>query len=323
MLGVASLPDHPRTHRIVVALVDDDESTRGTVVFIRIDKQRLSQLEAYLGDIVHGQFFGRHLFQRVHIQTVVDGGQFGFRVAGGVADQVGAGAVERGFCQPADGGGDFLDGSRRFAGFDDHVAARRVDLVGEQQSDRLLGNGFTDIDTTELHGLDGGFQTVGQYGDLVADLDRAGFDAAHEAAVVVQLGIGGILRAADVLHREAELLGVLAVGGRGGFKDFEQGRAFVPVQAVATVDDHVAVERRHGQETEVDDADLGRELKVIRLDLLVGFLRVVDQIQRVEGDDQMRDADQRRQLGVAAGLGQHALARVDQDDGQVGGRGGG
>jgi hypothetical protein len=30
-----------------------------------------------------------------------------------------------------------------------------------------------------------------------------------------------------------------------------------------------------------------------------------------------------RQVGVAPGLGQHALARVDQDDRQVGGRGGG
>jgi len=37
----------------------------------------------------------------------------------------------------------------------------------------------------------------------------------------------------------------------------------------------------------------------------------------------VRDADQRGQLGVAAGLGQHALACVDQDDRQVGGRCGG
>ena len=52
------------------------------------------------------------------------------QVARGVADQVGAGAIHRGFGHPADGGFDLLDGGRGFAGFDDHVAARGVDFVG-------------------------------------------------------------------------------------------------------------------------------------------------------------------------------------------------
>jgi hypothetical protein len=83
----------------------------------------------------------------------------------------------------------------------------------------------------DLHGLDGRLAAGGQHGDGIADLDRAGFDAAHEAAVVVQVRVGRILRAADVLHREAEFLGVFGVRGRGRFEDFQQGRALVPVQA--------------------------------------------------------------------------------------------
>ena len=37
----------------------------------------------------------------------------------------------------------------------------------------------------------------------------------------------------------------------------------------------------------------------------------------------MADAEQRDQVAVAAGLGEHALAGVDEDDGEVGGRGAG
>ena len=290
------LQDHPRANGVVVALVDDDEGAGGPVVFVGVDEEWLGEFEADLGDVVHGQLFGRDAFQGVHVQAVVDGGELGLRIARRVADQVGAGAVERGFRQPADGGVDFLDGSRGFFALDDHVAARAVDFVGQQQGDGLLGDAFVDVDAADLHGLDGGFEAVGQHGDLVADLDGARFDAAHEAAVVVQLRVGGILRAADVLHGEAELLGVFAVRGRGGFEDFEQGRAVVPVQAVATVHDHVAVERRERQEAHVVDADLGGEFEVVGLDLFVGFLRVVDEVHLVDGDDEVRDADQRSEL---------------------------
>ncbi len=49
----------------------------------------------------------------------------------------------------------------------------------------------------------------------------------------------------------------------------------------------------------------------------------VHQIHLVHRQHHMADADQLHQEAVPAGLGQHALARVDQDDGQVGGRGAG
>ncbi len=135
-------------------------------------------------------------------------------------------------------------------------------------------------------------QSGGQNGDRVADPDRAGFDAAHEATVVVQVRVGRVLRAADVLHREAELLGVFAVRARGGFEDFQQRRALVPVQRVATIDDHVAVERRHRDEAHVVDAELGGEVEVVGPDLLEGLLRILDQVHLVDRDDEMRDADQ-------------------------------
>jgi hypothetical protein len=110
---------------------------------------------------------------------------------------------------------------------------------------------------------------------------------------------------------------VLTVRAGGGFEDFQQRRTVVPAQGLAAVDDHVAVEGGHRQEADVVDADLGGEFEVIGLDLLVGFLRVVDEIHLVDGDDQVRNADQRSQFRVTPGLRQHALARIDQDDREV------
>ena len=89
----------------------------------------------------------------------------------------------------------------------------------------------------------------------------------------MQIGVGRILRAAHVLHGEAELLGVLGVGAGGGFEDVEESGAVVPAQGVAPVDDHVAVERRKRDEAHVLDAHLGGEIEVVGLDSFVYRLR--------------------------------------------------
>jgi hypothetical protein len=48
-----------------------------------------------------------------------------------------------------------------------------------------------------------------------------------------------------------------------------------------------------------------------------------DQVHLVDRQHHVADAQQLDEIGVAAGLGQHALAGVDQDHGRVGGRGAG
>jgi hypothetical protein len=50
---------------------------------------------------------------------------------------------------------------------------------------------------------------------------------------------------------------------------------------------------------------------------------VVDQVHLVDGQHDVADPEQRDQIAVAARLRQHALARVDQDHRQIGGRGAG
>jgi hypothetical protein len=70
----------------------------------------------------------------------------------------------------------------------------------------------------------------------------------------------------------------------------------------------------------IDEADLAGERAVLLVDLVERLLRVVDQIHLVDGQHHLADADQAGKVAVATRLRQHALARVDQDDGDVGGR---
>ncbi|OIQ75502.1 hypothetical protein GALL_428320 [mine drainage metagenome] len=131
------------------------------------------------------------------------------------------------------------------------------------------------------------------------------------------------LRAGHVLHREAEIGGIDFSRDRCRFQFFQQGLALVPGHAFAAGDHHVALQRRNGNEGEfaADEAETGVEVVEVALDLVKDFLRVVHQVHLVDGHHDVRDAKQARNVGVAAGLRQHALARIDQDDGQVRGRG--
>ncbi|EXI85236.1 MAG: hypothetical protein AW12_02284 [Candidatus Accumulibacter sp. BA-94] len=92
------------------------------------------------------------------------------------------------------------------------------------------------------------------------------------------------------------------------------------MQALATLDDHVAMQRRQRDEARVGDAEPVGEVEILVADAVEGLLRVVDQIHLVHRDDDVRNAEQVGDVGVAAGLRQDALARVDEDDRQVCGR---
>ena len=56
------------------------------------------------------------------------------------------------------------------------------------------------------------------------------------------------------------------------------------------------------------------------LDLLEALLAPVDEVHLVDAQHEVRDAEQRREEGVPARLLEHALAGVDEDEREVGGR---
>ena len=69
------------------------------------------------------------------------------------------------------------------------------------------------------------------------------------------------------------------------------------------------------------DADPGRERAVVLFDLAEAPFGVADQIELVDGQRHVADAEQRDDVAVAPGLGQHTLSGVDEDHRRVGGGG--
>jgi hypothetical protein len=156
-----------------------------------------------------------------------------------------------------------------------------------------------------------------QHADGIAGLDRAGRDLARKAA---EIEVGPV----DPLHRHAERL-VLRCGDveLDGFEVRDQWLAHVPRHVGRVAGDIVALEARNRHCGEVGDADRARERGVIGDNRVILRLIIVDQVHLVDREHDVADADQVREIAVAPRLDEHALARVDQDDRQVGGRGAG
>ena len=71
------------------------------------------------------------------------------------------------------------------------------------------------------------------------------------------------------------------------------------------------------------EAEFGGESPVFLGNGVKSRLIEIDQIELVDRQNHMANAEQRGDVAVAAGLGQHAAPRVDQHDGEIGGGGAG
>ena len=155
----------------------------------------------------------------------------------------------------------------------------------------------------------------GQRDDLGARAQLAAGDAAGVGAAVAAPGraapTGPGSAARPARGRQLERLEVL-----------EQRRARVPAQPLRALDHVVAVQRAHRQRPDRAEPDLRREAVEVGHDRgRRRSSRPVDEIHLVDREHDVADAEQRRDRGVAARLLDHALARVDQHDRHLGGRG--
>ena len=203
-------------------------------------------------------------------------------------------------------------------GLGEEVAARAVDLAVERHHDGHRREGLGEFPFGTVDGLDHGGQAGGQGDDLVARLEHAARDAPGEAPeIVVRVVVGPD----HGLDREARVDVVQVAADVDRLEGVEQRAALIPRGAGGFLDHVVAVEGGDGDELDVRDAEAGGELGIMRDDLVETRLGEIDQVHLVHRDHDVRDAEQGGDEGVAAGLLDHALARVDQDDGEVGGRG--
>src|SRR5262249_59208179 len=127
----------------------------------------------------------------------------------------------------------------------------------------------------------------------------------------------------DGLSRDRHVDQVAGGGDVHVLQVVQQRGAVVPAHVGRPLDHVVAVQRGDRDEGQVGDLQLGGERGELLDDPLEHGGIVADQVHLVDREDQVRHPQQRGQEGVPPALLGQPVARVHQDDGEVGGGGAG
>ena len=207
---------------------------------------------------------------------------------------------------------------RRRLGGGDHVAAADVDLVGERQRHGLPGDAELEIAVEGDDALHGRLASRGQDDDAVArrDLTRR--------------------RPCPAKPRKSELGRFThCTGSRNGascIRSWSTSTVSRYSISVGPAYQGIASERsttlsprsaESGISVNSSSPSCSANAPYCALDLVEALLRVVDEIHLVHGDRDVADPEQPDEIAVPPRLREHALARVEQDHGAVGGRGAG
>ncbi len=212
---------------------------------------------------------------------------------------------------PDDGRFELVGGLGRSIRGGNDVAARAVHFVREGHCHRLPRDSLLQVSAGGHNSLDPRRSPRRQHAYVLRPRDRPRCDLPRETAEA-------LVRPVDPLHRQPQRLG--GVGGhvqRHRIEMLEQARPAVPGHALAPSADIVAAEPGHWDGRPVGDADLVREDAIVRRDRIERDLVEIDQVHLGHRDDEVPDADQLREVGVPPSLGEHALARIDQQDREV------
>ena len=236
--------------------------------------------------------------------------------AGAELEPIGAARHQWLLPHPDDMRGELVGELGTRAGPDQEVAAPDVDVVGEGQRDRVAGYGALDraVEGDDL--VDRGLDPRSHRHDLVALRDHAGGDGAGDAA---EIEVG----AANPLHREAEAGRRAAVLDIDGFEVVEQRRPLVPVHPLRLRPDIVAETRRNRDRLQRGETETGGELAVALGHPVKDGAVEADKVELVDRHHHMANAEQRADQRMPPGLRNHPIARVDQQQREVGGRGAG
>ena len=304
----------PGAHGRVGQAVDQDEAARIAVLGIRIERDRLIEREVADADLVQRERLRGEMLERVDVDLVLrlrDRRRDDFRAD---LHPVRASRQHRLVGHPDDRDVELVRDPGWPVGRREYVATAHVDLVLERDRDRLAGDRLLEIAVHRDDPRHPALAARGQHPQLLARHDDTAHDGAREAA---EVEIGSI----HPLHRHPERPLLQLVLDLDGLEVSHQRRPVVPGRVVARAGDVVALEARHRDRDDVLQLDALGERGVLRDDALEDVLRVVDEVHLVDRQHHLADAEQRHEVAVAARLHEHALARVDQDHGEVGGRG--
>ena len=124
------------------------------------------------------------------------------------------------------------------------------------------------------------------------------------------------------LHRQAQRLR-FAGPDLDGVEMLGQRRSAVPRHVGRPRGDIVAADAGDGNDRHLAKPERRRKLGERRRMAGEHRLVVAGQVHLGHRQDEIADAEQMAKKGVAAGLGEHPAGRIEQDDGEVGGRGAG
>ena len=281
-------------------------------------EKRGCRAQGNTADVVHAERGDAFLFvQGLDIHLIPQFLHDGFGLLGRVAQEVFAARIHRLLRKPADHGLDILADVGRIVRFDQHVAARDVDFVFQGHDDRLRGEGLGDFfPAGEMDLVDRGGKTRGHDADRIARLENAaGHASGITAEVVMFLG----LRTDDPLHGKARIDVIFRAAGVNGLEVVKQRRTFEPRHLVRLLNHIVAIERRQRDGRDLGDIVEARgELVEVLHDAVEDGLAVVDEIHLVHRQREVADFQEVGDKGVALGLLDDALARIDENDGEVG-----
>src|SRR5690349_869666 len=160
--------------------------------------------------------------------------------------------------------------------------------------------------------------------DLVADRYATRFDPSGESTQVVPLGPSrcpGWTKYALNGKAEGERDAIFA--GGCAFQSLQHRRAVVPWHALACIYDIVAVERAYRDARNAREVEARSELHQVCSELIEALRIEADEIHLVDGEQEMRNAQEIREIHMPPRLRQHAIASIDQYNGKVGCRCGG
>ena len=128
------------------------------------------------------------------------------------------------------------------------------------------------------------------------------------------------IRPQHVLHGETRGQFGEAFDDRHGFEEIQQRRTHVPRSLRALFDHVIAITRADGNKQRIRCSDVRQKAGEFRDNGIVDSLVEAHQIHLVDRHNEMLDAQQIGNKCMTPRLRQHAVARVDQNNGQIGGR---
>ena len=259
---------------------------------------------------------GRRALQRVDVEIVGDARQR--RWHGGAADlqQEALARHGRRLVHPDEVGREAPGDHRPVSRIGEEIAADHVDLVLQGQGDRAAGLRGRQVAVEAHDPRHLGRATRTRHDDRIADGDASAGNGAGEAA---EIRIGAV----DPLHGETQRrLGGLDIG-LDRLEMGEQRRSGVPRRVLAAPRDIVAEAGRHRDRHDRVEVERCCESGERGGDLAKAGFGEVDQVDLVDRQHDVADAEQVGDRGVAAGLLGQAVAHVDQQDGEIDVRGAG